>query len=169
MLFRSFPCPVAILKDDSGKIVDDCIGAMVGGRKSFLNLMSSFNRTSTLLMTPMWIHNWKEMFKHSGFVEDPDDIETTKFVLQSMGYKTVVKVNNGLSYIKDFEKKVEEFAKLFDFNIIEIEGSLDIVKNSYNKFRNEILSKTHMIPETKIEYRESARFVQERAALSTIE
>ncbi|WP_406660337.1 DUF1638 domain-containing protein [Methanolobus sp. ZRKC3] len=152
--FESFPCPVSILKDDNGKVVDDCIGTLVGGRKSFLDLMSSFNRTSTLLMTPMWVHNWKEMFKHSGFVEDPDDIETTKFVLESMGYKTVVKVNNGLSYIKDFEKKVEDFAKLFDFNIIEIEGNLEITRNSYNRFKSHVISHTQIMENTNMMYRE---------------
>lgn len=137
--FGSFPCPVYMLKEDNGKIVDDCIGAILGGRDAYYDLLTSFNGKRTLLMTPMWILNWREMFRYGGFTTDPDDIETTKFVLDSLGYKTIGKVNTGLSYMKDFENKVDEFAKIFGFDVIEIDGNQKLIEKCYKQFKNQIL------------------------------
>ncbi len=141
---EDLPCPVSILKDNEGKIVDDCIGAVVGGRKSFLKIISSFNRKSTLMMTPMWINNWKEMFVHSGFIENEDDIDMARFVLDSMGYENVVKINTDSEHTKDYHRKINEFAELFQLNVLEVEGSTDIVNNSYFDFKDRVL-KTHSI------------------------
>ncbi len=133
-------CPVSILKDSDGKIVDDCIGAVVGGRKSFLKMISSFNRKNTLVMTPMWINNWKKMFKYSGFIEHTDHIETAKFVLDTMGYENVVKINNRSPHIKNYHDKVEEFADLFGLNVLEIDGNRKIIHDSYKNFRNTVMA-----------------------------
>ncbi|MDR6221592.1 DUF1638 domain-containing protein [Methanococcoides alaskense] len=138
--FESLSCPVYMLKEDSGEIVDDCIGAILGGRDTYYNLLTSFNGRRTLLMTPMWILNWREMFRYGGFTTDPDDIETTKFVLDSLGYKTIGKVNTGLSYMKDFENKVDEFAKTFGFDVIEIDGNQELIEKCYRQFKNEMLT-----------------------------
>ncbi|AEH60927.1 Protein of unknown function DUF1638 [Methanosalsum zhilinae DSM 4017] len=137
---NSLSCPVSILKDNDGKTVDDCIGAVVGGRKSFLKMVSSFNRKNTLVMTPMWINNWKKMFKYSGFIEHIDDIETAKFVLDTMGYENVVKINNRSPHIKNYKDKVEEFADLFGLNVLEIEGNRKIIHDSYKNFRDTVMT-----------------------------
>ncbi|WP_406657217.1 DUF1638 domain-containing protein [Methanolobus sp. ZRKC2] len=146
---EQLPCPVSILKDDDGRIVDDCIGAVVGGRKSFLKMVSNFNRKSTIVMTPMWVHNWQEMFQYSGFIEKRDDIEMAKFVLDSMGYENVVKINTGSHYTKDYHKKIEDFADTFQLDILEIEGKRDIVNNSYADFRNRLIE-DQMIPSIRV-------------------
>ncbi|MDG6244149.1 MAG: DUF1638 domain-containing protein [Methanolobus sp.] len=133
-------CPVSILKDNDGKIVDDCIGAVIGGRKSFLKMTASFNRKSALVMTPMWARNWKEMFKHCGFIENTDDIDMAKFVLDSMGYETVVTINTGTSYTEGAQEEMEKFADLFRLNILEVQGNRDLIKDSYADFREMVMS-----------------------------
>jgi hypothetical protein len=146
---EQLPCPVSILKDNDGKIVDDCIGAVVGGRKSFLKMISSFNRKSALVMTPMWAQNWKEMFKYCGFIENTDDIDMAKFVLDSMGYETVVQINTDTSYTEGFQEEMEEFAGLFRLNILEIQGNRDLIKDSYADFREMVMA-GHSVPRVAI-------------------
>ncbi|WP_167848835.1 DUF1638 domain-containing protein [Methanolobus halotolerans] len=137
---EQLPCPVSILRDSDGRIVDDCIGAVVGGRKSFLKMIAGFNRKSTIVMTPMWVQNWQEMFQHSGFIENREDVEMAKFVLDSMGYEAVIKIDTGLQYTEDYDKKIEDFAKIFQLNILEIEGKQDIINDSFFGFRDRILA-----------------------------
>ncbi len=132
-------CPISILKDNEGKIVDDCIGAVVGGRKSFLKMVSGFKRKSTIVMTPMWVQNWQEMFKHSGFIENAEDIEMAKFVLDSMGYESVVKINTGSQYTEAYHKQIQEFADIFQLNVLEVEGNQDLISKSYADFRDTIM------------------------------
>jgi hypothetical protein len=136
---QQLPCPVSILKDAEGKVVDDCIGAVIGGRKSFLKMVASFNRKSAIVMTPMWVGNWQEMFQHSGFIENRGDMDMAKFVLESMGYETVVKIDTGLQYTEGYEKKIEEFAKTFNLGILEIKGRRDLISNSYADLRERIM------------------------------
>ncbi|QLC50113.1 DUF1638 domain-containing protein [Methanolobus zinderi] len=133
------PCPVSILKDNEGKIVDDCIGAAIGGRKSFLKIVSGFNRKSAIVMTPMWVKNWQEMFQHSGFIENREDIEMARFVLDSMGYETVVKIDTGLQYTDGYHEMIEEFADTFQLNILEIKGKHEIINGSYAVFRDKVM------------------------------
>jgi hypothetical protein len=39
----------------------------------------------------------------------------------------------------DFENKIEEFALNFGFEIIELEGSIEIAQKSYNQMRDILL------------------------------
>ncbi|KXS42250.1 MAG: hypothetical protein AWU59_1722 [Methanolobus sp. T82-4] len=144
---EQLPCPVSILKDDEGRIVDDCIGAAIGGRKSFLKMVSGFNRKSAIVMTPMWVKNWQEMFQHSGFIENREDIEMARFVLDSMGYETVVKIDTGLQYTDGYHEMIEEFADTFQLNILEIKGKHEIINGSYAVFRDKIME-SQTIPDS---------------------
>ena len=42
-------CPVVILRDPEGEIVDDCIGATIGGRRQYINLLKSFKGVGTFI------------------------------------------------------------------------------------------------------------------------
>ena len=146
--WEKLQCPVSILKDSNNKIVDDCIGAVVGGRKSFLKMISSFERKNSLLMTPMWIENWQSMFKYCGFIENEDDIDSAKFVIDSMGYDTVVMIKNDASHVDSYESKIQEFAELFDLQVLEVEGNRKLIYSSYMKFKQDIInsnSKSYII------------------------
>lgn len=136
--FEPCPCLVRILKDEDGEVVDDCICATLGGREEFLKAQKC-DKEATFFMTPMHAAHWREMVVFTGLTPDPDNIEMTKMVFDYSGYKNVAKVDTGLTYEKNYDDKVDEFAKLFDFDIIEIKGNLELIEKCYEKAKMEIL------------------------------
>lgn len=140
--FEHLEFPVRILKDSLGNVVDDCICASFGNRDAYLNALEGEERgVGTYFLTPMQAVNWKEMVVLTGLTPDADNIEMTKMVFDYSGYKNVGKVNTGLSYEKDFDKTVEEFASLFEFNTKHFKGSTQVVDDSYLAIKEEILKK----------------------------
>jgi hypothetical protein len=55
----SLSCPVHILKDNKDRIVDDCIGATVGGVDNYLKILKSVSDAGTYLFTPMYSKGWR--------------------------------------------------------------------------------------------------------------
>ena len=53
--FRTLGCKVCILKEENGEIVDDCIGAVLGGRGRYLEILKSCKGVGTFFLTPMWV------------------------------------------------------------------------------------------------------------------
>jgi len=145
--FKDLDCRVCILKEENGEIVDDCIGAVLGGRKPYLEALKSFRGVGTFFLTPMWAVNWREMIRTAGLSQNPDDISMSKFVFDYAGYKRVARVNTGLDYEKDFDACVKEFSTLFEFEITNLEGTLQLVENCYAKTKASILDAS-LTPET---------------------
>ncbi|MCD4703504.1 MAG: DUF1638 domain-containing protein [Methanosarcinaceae archaeon] len=141
--FRSCGCKVSILKEKNGEIMDDCIGAVLGGRDMYLQTLKSFKGVGTFFLTPMWAANWREMMVASGIGNDPDDIETSRYIFDMVGYKQVAKVDTGLSYETDFSEKVNEFASTFDFDVLDIKANLVSIEQCYMKFRDGMLGTDH--------------------------
>jgi len=132
-------CPVFILKDDEGYIVDDCIGAALGGREPYLQTLKRFGETGTFFLTPMWAANWREMLKESQLTPSPDNINMSKFVFEYVGYRNAAKVDTGLSDPEQFEHDARKFASLFDFELLELGGTTSLVENSYSNARDATL------------------------------
>ena len=63
----------------------------------------------------------------------------SKFVFDHAGYKNVARMDTGLYYEKDFDSMVEEFARLFEFNIIEMRASPALVEECYRKICADVL------------------------------
>lgn len=137
--FRTLGCKVCILKEEDGEIVDDCIGAVLGGRRPYLEVLKSCKGVGTFFLTPMWAANWREMIRTAGLSQNPDDISMSKFIFDYAGYKRVAKINTGLIYEKDFEVYVREFSTLFDFEITELEGTMKLVESCYAKTKISVL------------------------------
>lgn len=133
-------CNVQILKDSNGRIVDDCIGATVGGTHNYLQLLKSVSDKGTYLFTPMYVNCWKDIFDINNQYCSPEKaIEMMREVHDMVGYKRVAKIQTGLNYTEDFDSKVDEFAKTFNFEIIEFKnGNQDIFKDCYLKFKEDI-------------------------------
>lgn len=131
MDMSTLSCPVHILKEDNGDIVDDCIGAVLGGRAAYLSKLKSFRGVGTFFMTPMWASNWKEMIISAGITNDPDNTKMAKYVFDYAGYKKVAKIKTGLDYEKRFDKQVEEFARTFNFEIIEMNANLSLIERCF--------------------------------------
>ncbi len=137
--FKALDCKVCILKEEDGEIVDDCIGAVLGGRGQYLKALKSCRGVGTFFLTPMWAVNWREMIRTAGLNQDPDDISMSKFVFDHAGYKRVARINTGLAYEKDFEACVREFSRLFEFEITDLEGTMKLVESCYAKTKTSVL------------------------------
>lgn len=138
--FKNVSCQINILKEKNGEVVDDCIGAVLGGRKEYLKALTNSRGVGTFFLTPMWAANWKEMIKDAGFTSDPYDHEMAKFAFDYAGYKNVGKIETGLNYEKNFEYMVDEFADAFNFHIIKFKGDLGLIENCYEKTKSDIMT-----------------------------
>ncbi|WP_319508014.1 DUF1638 domain-containing protein [uncultured Methanolobus sp.] len=130
-------CPVRILRDDA-RIIDDCVGATLGGCSEYLSTLKKFSDQGTFLFTPMFAHAWREIMR-----VDPEKPEKTIKMLRKVneitGYKRVAKIRTGLSHTDNFDEKVAEFAEIFDFEVLEIEGCQNIFENCYTSIKKEIV------------------------------
>ncbi len=127
------------MKEENGEIVDDCIGAVLGGRSRYLEVLKSCKGIGTFFLTPMWAANWREMIRTAGLSQDPDDITMSKLVFDCVGYKRVARINTGLTYEKEFEDRVREFSTLFDFEVTDLEGTMKFVESCYAKTKTSVL------------------------------
>lgn len=139
--FADLDCPVHILRDEHGDIVDDCICASLGKDTYLSSLMGEERGSGTYFLTPMQAAYWKDMLVIAGLTPDPDNIEMTRSVFDYCGYKNVAKIDTGLSYETDFDGKVNEFANSFDLKVVDLSGSPLIAENAYEGMKKEILYK----------------------------
>jgi hypothetical protein len=126
-------CPVRILKNE-GRIVDDCIGATLGGTEEYLKSLKQFSDIGTFFFTPMYAHSWRKIMRVDS-KESGQTIEMLKEMNKITGYKRVAKIQTCLPYTIGFDKTVEEFARIFDFEIVEINGNQVIFENCYNSMK----------------------------------
>ncbi len=136
----SLSCPVRILKDKNNRVVDDCIGATVGGVKNYLRILKSVSDAGTYLFTPMYSKGWRELLQLDKLHRDPSKaLKLMKKTHEMIGYKRVAKINTGLEYTENFDASIREFAELFDFEILEFnDGNQQIFEDCYNGFKVEI-------------------------------
>lgn len=139
----SIPCPVRILKDRNNRIVDDCVGATVGGFDNYLKRLKSVSDAGTYLFTPMGSKSWREIIQLEKLNRDPAKaLKLMKKTHEMIGYKRVAKINTGLEYTENFDASIREFAELFDFEILEFDdGNQEIFENSYKELKMEIQDK----------------------------
>ncbi|MGB9941207.1 DUF1638 domain-containing protein [Methanosarcina sp.] len=136
----SISCPVRILKDKDHRIVDDCIGATVGGFNDYLRILKSVSDAGTYLFTPMYSKGWRELIQLDKLNKDPAKaLKLMKKTHEMIGYKRVAKINTGLEYTENFDASIREFAELFDFEILEFDdGNQKIFEDCYNELKVEI-------------------------------
>ncbi len=123
--------PLLILRDSQGQVVDDCIGAVLGGTDEYLKQLKEYK--GAFFLTPMWGSNWREMLHKVQIMPSEEDIEGARYVFDAVGYDKVVKIDTGLGDEKEFEEKVDEFARIFDFDRKQLRGDLSLVHQTYEK------------------------------------
>ncbi|WP_342305021.1 DUF1638 domain-containing protein [Methanolobus sp. ZRKC5] len=135
-------CIVRILRD-SERIVDDCIGATVGGGANYLKLLKTHSKEPAFFFTPMYASSWKELLNFDKYDPDPEKaFQMAKMVNDLAGYSRVAKVNTGLTYVKDIDTKIEEYANLFGYSTFEISGNQEIFEKCYFSIKDEIKNKS---------------------------
>jgi hypothetical protein len=139
---NSHSCPVRILRDEKHRIVDDCIGATVGGVENYLKILKSVSDTGTYLFTPMYSQGWREVLDldNRAYGKDPSkSLKMLKKLHEMVGYKRVAKINTGLNYTENFDEAIREFADIFEFEILEFDdGNQKIFEDCYNELKVEI-------------------------------
>lgn len=137
-------CEIEIIRDGKGEIVDDCIGAVIGGSDEYLKCLRE--NKGSFFLTPMWASNWREMLHKVQIMSTPDDIEGARIVFQSVGYNKVIKLDTGLGNENEFEKNVRDFANTFGFQRDELKGDLSIIFESYVRARSLVVSENQRNP-----------------------
>ncbi|MDV0446139.1 hypothetical protein MmiAt1_17560 [Methanimicrococcus sp. At1] len=140
-------CPVIILRDPDGEIVDDCIGATVGGRRKYLSLLRSFNSVGTFIFTPMYEATVDEFFNYSknrGGLTEEQMIEMNKYMFEASNYQQIGRLETGLHYTKDTLPMLQKFADTYDLKIFDLEepGNQEIFDDCYQKLKEKIKSES---------------------------
>lgn len=122
---------VLILKEPDGRIVDDCIGAALGGTDRYLQMLKQY--PGSFFLTPMWAEHWREMLQKVHIIRNPYDVKSCKFIFDCVGYRRAVKVDIETGDPEAFERNVKEFQKLFQFERVDVKGTMDIVQENYEQ------------------------------------
>jgi hypothetical protein len=133
--------PVIILKDVGDKIVDDCIGTVLGGTEEYYQQLKK--SSGTFFLTPMWASNWRELFHKVQILPDSSDIEGARYIFQAVGYKKVCKLDTKLGDQERFENEIDEFAGLFDFEKGSVPCTMEVVDVSYQRSKDALKKSTH--------------------------
>lgn len=134
--FRYLKCPLTLLRDPEGNIVDDCICAALGGKRAFMEIIKEFRGERVFMLTPMWAANWEKMVVANGFARDLETLDESKLVFRAARYSRVAKINTGLNYQQNFESRVREFAAFYDFEITELETDQALFEKCYNELKH---------------------------------
>jgi hypothetical protein len=135
--FSGFDCPLYRLKDENEEVVADCISAALGGNAAYDEIMYACRGTGALYFTPMWASSWKQMGEERKKSRDFNDN-----FLKDPRYSRVVKLDTGLSYDPDFHKNIQDFARTFDMEIVEVKGSAELAEKSYRAAKKGVIQHT---------------------------
>jgi hypothetical protein len=119
-------CPVYFLKDDERNIVDDCVSVALGGNDVYTKTMLLGNGRGAIYATPMWLSIMNETdYKSTA------SYQNAKKYISSPRYSLLFKINNQNYKDNNFHRNASKFAKLFDMEIINTDGTMDVAINSY--------------------------------------
>jgi len=121
--------PLIILRDSKGLIVDDCIGAVLGGAEEYRSFLLRDKGGYT--MNTMWAANWRHFMVETQFLHDPIDPEEARLVFQCMDYQKVVMLVTGLGDDANFHRQAGEFASIFGLGNSEERCTLGVVEATY--------------------------------------
>ncbi len=138
-----FRIPVLILRDSEHRVVDDCVGTVLGGTDEYLDFLRRDRGGYTL--NSMWASNWRHFMKETQIISDENNIEEAKMVFECMGYTSVVKLDTGLADHDTYDKAINDFAETFNLNVVCVNCTLTVVENSYLEAKKAAIEK--VIPE----------------------
>ncbi|MCL2711871.1 MAG: DUF1638 domain-containing protein [Methanomassiliicoccaceae archaeon] len=113
--------PMTIIRDNEGKIVDDCIAAAIGGTKKYLALLRKY--PGIMYFTPAFATNYDDLLGRMELFKgvDTGDDSMLKMVFEMADYHEVMKVDTGLGDQDEFQAAVEKFANRMGFDILTLE------------------------------------------------
>ncbi len=123
--------PVSLLKDAQGRDIDDCFGALMGGRDSYLVHMREHR--GTMFIIPGYAEMWYNKLTSKDVEKALEAYQNLKFVFERCGYTKLLRMDTHLCDQKEFEKRVETFARIFEMNLSSEEADLSVFDSSYAK------------------------------------
>ncbi|TQD25091.1 DUF1638 domain-containing protein [Methanolobus vulcani] len=126
-------CPVYFLRDDERNIVDDCVSVALGGNEIYTKTMLLGNGKGAIYATPMWLSSMNETDYRS-----TASYQSVSKYLDSPMYSLLFKINNQNYKDNNFHRNASKFATLFDMEIINTDGTMDVAINSYMEAKTSI-------------------------------
>jgi hypothetical protein len=126
-------CPIVMPEHADGSKVDDCVCLVLGGSDKYLDHV--YQEAGTWFVTPGWLKHWETLLVKE--LHCPD-IPTVKWIFDRTGYKRCLMVNTGIAEYEKYRAATEDFAKTFNFYIDEVEGTLDLLKESLDRAKKTI-------------------------------
>lgn len=142
---KKIKVPFDILTNEKGEIMDDCICALIGSSESYLKELEQTN--DVFFMTPGWTKYWPKLIeekmrnldsKRKAEVSEASVKEQFKLALGSSDYKKVIGVEPDFTDKAKFRARCEEFASHFNSEVVIKEGSIKILKESFDKALKEL-------------------------------
>ncbi len=111
---------------DQDHPVDDCVGLIIGGRECYYR--EQCRVAGTFFMIPGWTRHWKALFKKE---YGKFDVAFTKRIFGMSNYERSLLIPNPALPVQEMRQNIEEFNRLFGFRTDLLEGSLDILCNTW--------------------------------------
>ena len=121
---------VVILKDCRDKIVDDCVGAVLGGTEEYLNFLKTDKGGYPL--NTMWASNFRHFMNEIQLLGEASEIEEAKFVFQCMNYSKIIELDTGLGG-DEYHCRIKEIASQFGFEVARVPCTLKVMDASYQR------------------------------------
>ena len=118
---------------DQDHPVDDCVGLIIGGRECYYR--EQCRVAGTFFMIPGWTRHWKELFKKE---YGKFDVQFTKRIFGMSNYERSLLIPNPALPVQEMEQNIEEFNRLFGFRTDLLEGSLDILCNTWESAKKHL-------------------------------
>jgi hypothetical protein len=111
---------------DQDHPVDDCVGLIIGGRECYYR--EQCRVAGTFFMIPGWTRHWKKLFKteYGKF-----DVEFIRRIFGMSNYERSLLIPNSALPVKEMRQNIAEFNHLFGFRTELLQGSLDILSNTW--------------------------------------
>jgi hypothetical protein len=111
---------------DQDHPVDDCVGLIIGGRDCYYR--EQCRVAGTFFMIPGWTRHWKKLFRKE---YGKFDVEFTKRIFGMANYERSLLIPNPALDVKEMRQNIAEFNHLFGFRTELLQGSLDILSNTW--------------------------------------
>ncbi len=127
--------PTSILKDGQGEIVDDCVCALIGSRKRYIETIGE--EPGTWFMTYGWAKYWKELSCETVGTYDTNKM---KLVFERTGYKRTLALEFDFGDEDIYSKRCKEFSEIFNLPVCYKKGTTSILKDALGKAINVVLN-----------------------------
>lgn len=111
---------------DKDHPVDDCVGLLIGGRDCYYG--EQCRVAGTFFMLPGWTHHWRGIFEGE-YKKYP--IEIVKRMFEH--YERSLLVTNPVMPEQKMQENIEEFTKIFGFRVEVREGTLNILRKTWEE------------------------------------